>query len=126
MSARRIPSSTDAVRPRASGPLSITLDGESFDGVDGQTLAGVLLGCGRMSWRATSSGARPRGVFCGIGVCFDCIAEVNGERDVRLCQRRASNGDELRTQRDLPPVPVEDPDTADHADPAGRADGATS
>jgi hypothetical protein len=120
MTARRIPASSDAVRPRASTPVSITLDGETFDGLDGQTLAGVLLGCGRSSWRTTSSGGGPRGVFCGIGVCFDCIAEVNGERDVRLCQRRASDGDELRTQHDLPPEPVEDPDTSD------RVDGATS
>ena len=45
-------------------------------------------------------------MFCGIGVCFDCIAEVNGERDVRLCQRRAKDGDIVRSQQDALPVPV--------------------
>ncbi len=113
MTARRIPARRDAVRPRESTPLEVTLDGERYAGLTGQTLAGVLLGSGRLSWRTTSTGESPRGVFCGIGVCFDCIAEVNGERDVRLCQRRAADGDELRTQHDALPVPVEADGDAD-------------
>ncbi|RWZ52971.1 (2Fe-2S)-binding protein [Labedella phragmitis] len=121
MSARRIPASQDPVRPRPSAEITVTLDGERYGGLEGQTLAGVLLGSGRLSWRTTSVAGSPRGVFCGIGVCFDCIAEVNGERDVRLCQRRAADGDELRTQHDALPVPVEDEDP-----PTATSDGAGS
>nr|WP_276514252.1 2Fe-2S iron-sulfur cluster-binding protein [Actinomadura citrea] len=43
------------------------------------------------------SGA-PRGVFCGIGACFDCLLTVNGVRDVRACRRRARDGDVVATQ----------------------------
>jgi hypothetical protein len=118
MTARRIPPATDAVGPRASAPLTVTLDGERFSGLEGQTLAGVLLGSGRLSWRTTSTGGAPRGVFCGIGVCFDCIAEVNGERDVRLCQRRAVDGDELHAQHDALPTPAADDEAHDAADGA--------
>jgi predicted molibdopterin-dependent oxidoreductase YjgC len=37
-------------------------------------------------------------VFCGIGACFDCLLTVNGIPDVRACRRRATDGDEIRTQ----------------------------
>ncbi|WP_103342088.1 (2Fe-2S)-binding protein [Amycolatopsis sp. CA-126428] len=78
-------------------PITITVDGETVTGAAGQTVAGVLLAAGRLSWRTTRSGA-PRGVFCGIGACFDCLLTVNGVADVRACRRRAADGDEVRTQ----------------------------
>ncbi|MDQ7802962.1 (2Fe-2S)-binding protein [Amycolatopsis sp. A133] len=78
-------------------PIVLTVDGETVTGVAGQTVAGVLLAAGRLSWRTTRSGA-PRGVFCGIGACFDCLLTVNGVADVRACRRRAADGDEIRTQ----------------------------
>ncbi|MEQ0559672.1 (2Fe-2S)-binding protein [Amycolatopsis sp. NEAU-NG30] len=78
-------------------PIEITVDGEPVRGIAGQTVAGVLLAAGRMSWRTTRSGA-PRGVFCGIGACFDCLLTVNGIPDIRACRRRATDGDEIRTQ----------------------------
>ncbi|MGK3208423.1 (2Fe-2S)-binding protein [Amycolatopsis sp. MEPSY49] len=77
--------------------MEISVDGERLAGIDGQTVAGILLAAGRASWRTTRSGA-PRGVFCGIGACFDCLVTVNGVPDVRACRRRAADGDEIRTQ----------------------------
>ena len=103
MSPRRIRADED-VTGRRERPLRITVDGETVDGVAGQTLAGVLLAAGRLAWRRGPSGA-PRGVFCGIGVCFDCLVTVNGERDVRACRRRARDGDAVATQsRETPPT----------------------
>ncbi|MEW2359389.1 (2Fe-2S)-binding protein [Spirillospora sp. NPDC029432] len=96
MSPRLVRAGTDAVG-RTETPLTITVDGEPLDGVAGQTIAGVLLASGRRSWREGPSGA-PRGVFCGIGVCFDCLVTVNGARDVRACRRRAADGDTVTTQ----------------------------
>jgi hypothetical protein len=78
-------------------PVRISVDGDAVSGADGQTIAGVLLAAGRRSWRRAPSGA-PRGVFCGIGVCFDCVVTVNGVRDVRACRRRARDGDVVTTQ----------------------------
>ena len=122
MTTSRIPRETDATRPAASVPLSVTIDGTSVPGVAGQSLAGVLLASGRLSWRITSGGGRPRGVFCGIGVCFDCMAEVNGLRDVRLCQRKARDGDVVVTQHDPLPEPAVRPAvaTSPHPDEGSR------
>jgi hypothetical protein len=88
---------TDPVRPGAGTPISIVVDGVPTAGIAGQTIAGLLLGDGRLAWRTARSG-RPRGAFCGIGVCYDCLVAVNGLRDVRACQRRATDGDVVTTQ----------------------------
>ncbi|MDQ8702374.1 2Fe-2S iron-sulfur cluster-binding protein [Streptomyces sp. LHD-70] len=96
MSPRRVRAESDAVG-RQDRPLRITVDGEAVDGIAGQTIAGVLLAADRLAWRRGRSGA-PRGVFCGIGVCFDCLVTVGEERDVRACRRRARDGDMVTTQ----------------------------
>ncbi|WP_424464814.1 (2Fe-2S)-binding protein [Pseudoclavibacter helvolus] len=82
----------------AEAPVRITVDGEPFEGIQGQSIAGVLLGAGRRSWRETAVAGSPRGLFCGIGVCFDCLVTVDGVPDVRACQRRACDGDEVTSQ----------------------------
>lgn len=80
-------------------PLTVRIDGEEVTAWPGQTAAGVLLGLGRRSWRTTRGQGRPRGVFCGIGVCFDCLIVVNDTPDVRACRREIRDGDEIRVQR---------------------------
>ncbi|QBS40738.1 (2Fe-2S)-binding protein [Nocardia sp. CS682] len=99
MSPHLIRPETDPVG-RADRPLTVTVDGTSVAGVHGQTLATVLLADGRTHWRTAPTGG-PRGVFCGIGVCFDCVATVNGVPDVRLCRRPARDGDVVTTQSRL-------------------------
>lgn len=98
MTSYRMPLDRDPVRPGPDRPLTILVDGEPVTGTVGQTIAGVLLGAGRRQWRTTGTGGAPRGVFCGIGVCFDCVVEVNGLRDVRACLRRAQDGDVVTRQ----------------------------
>jgi hypothetical protein len=84
--------------------VELIVDGAAVFGIDGQTIAGVLLAAGRQSWRTTASGRRPRGVFCGIGVCFDCLVTVNGVRDVRACRRAARTGDVIEFQAEELPI----------------------
>ncbi|MBB6172312.1 hypothetical protein HNR23_002372 [Nocardiopsis mwathae] len=73
--------------------VTVHLGTTALSGSAGQTIAGVLLANGVTAWRTTARGGRPRGVFCGIGVCFDCLVTVNGVPDVRACQRIARDGD---------------------------------
>ncbi|GGI47304.1 putative molibdopterin-dependent oxidoreductase YjgC [Agromyces flavus] len=76
--------------------IRIVLDGAALEGRDGQTIAGVLIGAGHRSWR-TAAGAE-RGVFCGIGICQDCLVTVNGVEGVRACQRTARDGDVIERE----------------------------
>ncbi|WP_330172609.1 (2Fe-2S)-binding protein [Streptomyces sp. NBC_01498] len=121
MSPRLVPAASDPAG-RRDRALTITVDGERVTGVVGQTLAGVLLVSGRPAWRQAPSGA-PRGVFCGIGVCFDCLVTVNGEPDVRACRRRARDGDTVTTQsRAAPSTRSGTPDDRDGRDGQGGRD----
>ncbi|WP_407566376.1 (2Fe-2S)-binding protein [Streptomyces sp. 184] len=83
---------------RAGRLLIVRVDGEELVTESGRTVAGLLLALGRVSWRTTRGGGPPRGVFCGIGVCHDCLVVVNGAPDVRACQRLVRGGDDIRTQ----------------------------
>ena len=103
MPARLLPFGDDPIKPAPPTHLTISVDGIAASGVVGQSLAGVILSSGTLGFRRTSARGLPRGVFCGIGVCFDCLVEVNGLRDVRACQRRAADGDVVSTQHDRLP-----------------------
>ncbi|MGW0517362.1 (2Fe-2S)-binding protein [Crossiella sp. NPDC003009] len=81
-----------------SRTVRVVVDGVAVEAVAGQSVAGLLIGMGRASWRSTRRDGRPRGVFCGIGVCFDCLVVVNGVPDVRACQRVLADGDVVRVQ----------------------------
>lgn len=67
------------------GPaVSITVDGVPVTAYVGETIAGALLASGWRAWRHTRRG-EPRGLFCGIGLCFDCLVTVDGAPNVRAC-----------------------------------------
>ena len=98
MASRLMPFREDPIQPAEPTPVTITVDGEELSGVAGQSIAGVILANERLGFRRTSVHDKPRGVFCGIGVCFDCLVVVDGIEDVRACQRRAKDGDAVTTQ----------------------------
>ncbi|QNE19383.1 FAD-dependent oxidoreductase [Kribbella qitaiheensis] len=88
----------DPAQPRPQEPISVVVDGAPTEALPGQTVAAVLMAAGRESWRTTRTAGRPRGVFCGIGACFDCLVVVNGTPDVRACQRTIAPDDTITTQ----------------------------
>ena len=92
------PVAGDPAEPRPQAPVQITVDGQPLNALPGQTVAAALMAAGRDSWRTTRSAGDPRGVFCGIGACFDCLVIVNGTPDVRACQRTIHPGDTITTQ----------------------------
>ncbi|MGW1895450.1 (2Fe-2S)-binding protein [Streptomyces sp. NPDC002004] len=78
--------------------FEITFDGRPVPALPGQSLAAVLWSAGILSWRTTRGGGRPRGAFCGIGQCHDCLATVNGRPNRRACLVPACPGDAVTTQ----------------------------
>ncbi|MFJ4675022.1 MULTISPECIES: (2Fe-2S)-binding protein [Kitasatospora] len=81
------------------GPVrTFRFDGRPVPALPGQTLAAALWADGVPAWRTTRRGGRPRGAFCGIGQCFDCLATVNGRPNQRLCLLPAEHGDTVTTQ----------------------------
>ena len=80
-----------------SGTVQITVDDRPVECRDGETIAAALMQAGIDAWRTTRRGGTRRGLFCGIGVCFDCLVAVNGERPVRACLATVRPGDRIVT-----------------------------
>ena len=64
--------------------VSLTLDGRAVTAYEGESVGALLLAEGHVATRTTQSG-RPRGIYCGMGVCFDCLVVVDGVPNTRAC-----------------------------------------
>ncbi|MFJ3958805.1 (2Fe-2S)-binding protein [Arthrobacter sp. NPDC090010] len=76
--------------------IGFTFDGRELSAPEGQSVGAALVGNGITAWRGTRKEERPRGLFCGIGVCFDCLVEVDGVSNQRACLVPLCEGMEVR------------------------------
>lgn len=66
-----------------------------------RTVAAALMLEGRQAgWRVTRLAGAERGLFCGIGVCYDCLATVDGRPGLRTCLVQVADGMDVRTEAD--------------------------
>lgn len=78
-------------------PVQITVDGETLQAYEGESLAAVLLAAGRRVFRHADQGGDPRGIFCGMGICYDCLVTVSGQEHVRACMTPVQDGMQIST-----------------------------
>lgn len=74
-------------------PFNISINGQQALAYPGETIATVLLAAGWHMFHHSSLSGEPRGMFCGMGLCFDCLVTVNGQPNVRACHTIARPGD---------------------------------
>jgi predicted molibdopterin-dependent oxidoreductase YjgC len=77
---------------------AFTFDGREIPFAPGQSVGAALVAAGVSSWRTTRGGGRPRGIFCGIGVCFDCLITIDGRANLRACAVPAQPRMDVRSQ----------------------------
>jgi hypothetical protein len=80
--------------------VTINLDGESVAAFEGESVAAVMMVENKVAMRTTTEN-QPRGVFCGMGVCFDCLVVVDGVPNTRACMTWVKEGMQIKTQRGL-------------------------
>lgn len=88
---------------RPEAPVTFRFDGTEVQALPGQTVAAALLAAGHRSLRDTRFGGRQRGLFCGIGACYDCLVVYNGEPAVRACLTPVRAGDVVERLRGAGP-----------------------
>ena len=81
--------------------VSFRYDGTALTAPAGSTIAAALIGNGILAWRTTRRRGEPRGLFCGIGQCQDCLVDVNGSPAVRACQVFVRDDDDVRPSRSV-------------------------
>jgi len=79
--------------------VTFTFNGESFKGVEGQSIAAALMATGVRELRKTRFDEEPRLIFCGIGICFDCVVAVDGVANQRACLVEITDGAKIESQK---------------------------
>ncbi|MBL6456384.1 FAD-dependent oxidoreductase [Belnapia sp. T6] len=92
------------IRPVAA-PIRISFDGRALEALPGETLAATLSAAGILAYRETPSGA-PRGLYCGMGACFDCLVTVDGKPGQRACLTKVQDGMVVGSAPPAEPVPL--------------------
>jgi predicted molibdopterin-dependent oxidoreductase YjgC len=89
----------------------IELDGAKAKVPAGVSVAAALLYLDRIPTRHSVVKATPRAPFCMMGICFECLIEIDGVADQRACQQQVRT--DMRLMRQLAPAP---PDCTEPAD----------
>jgi len=87
---------TGKTRPSGEA-ISFRFEGETVTALPGESLAAALTAAAIVDLHVTAHGAR-RGVFCGMGVCQDCLVEVDGRGSQRACMTTVQPGMTVRRQ----------------------------
>lgn len=85
--------------PRAVVTLSI--DGREIEAREGEPIAIAMLAAGIRTARTMPETGAPRGYFCGVGRCTDCLMTVDGTLNARTCVTPAAEGMIVTTQQGL-------------------------
>lgn len=76
----------------------LDLDGAPITAREGDTVAAAMLTEGVGHTRTTPVGGRPRLPYCMMGVCFDCLMEIDGVPNCQACMVRVRDGMRIRRQ----------------------------
>ena len=82
----------------AEPEFTFTFDGITVPARHGDSIAAALLGADQRGLRRTRVHGQPRGLFCGIGACFDCLVTINGVPSRRACLVPAAPNDRVESQ----------------------------
>lgn len=83
---------TTRIPIRRGQPVDLTVDGQSVQAYAGETVAAVLLASGKLIFRWTEQNHAPRSLFCGMGICFDCLVTIDGVPNIRACLTPVAEG----------------------------------
>ncbi len=76
--------------------LRLTIDGEPLSARQGDTVAAALLAHSGVATRTTGVSGASRAPYCMMGVCFDCLIEIDGTPNRQACMVPARDGMVLR------------------------------
>jgi predicted molibdopterin-dependent oxidoreductase YjgC len=78
--------------------VKLDYDGREIEGREGEPIAAALMAAGVRTFRYTKRFHQPRGIYCAIGRCTDCMMIVDGTPNVRTCVTPVKEGMKVETQ----------------------------
>ena len=83
----RIPETTAALPAfRRGKKIEVTVNGRRVTAFAGELVSTVLHADGQSIFAHKNTTGRASGLYCGMGVCYECLVTINGEKNVRACQ----------------------------------------
>ena len=79
--------------------FEILVDGEKIVAYEGETIGATLMAADRRTLRYTNKDERPRGLYCGIGLCQECRMVINGIPNTQACQTLVTPECQVETQQ---------------------------
>ena len=73
-------------------------NGRPMEAIEGEPIAAALMNAGIRVFRTTAKRHEPRGIFCAIGRCTDCVMIVDGKPNIRTCVTPLQEGMKVQTQ----------------------------
>ena len=83
---------------QAASQVRIMFEGENILAFEGDSVAAALLAGNHLSFRTTPVGGRPRGPFCMMGACFECLVEIDGVANRQACMVPVRDGMHVKRQ----------------------------
>ncbi|WP_395015380.1 (2Fe-2S)-binding protein [Dongia sp.] len=81
--------------------VRVELDGETVMAGERETVASLLLGSvAPERYRRSAASGLPRAPLCMMGVCFECLVEIDGQTNQQGCLVRVRDG--MRIRRQIP------------------------
>ena len=77
---------------KAKLSVKIEFDGTVVEAVEGDTVAGAIMAAGISDLREAPVSGAPRGPYCMMGVCFECLVEIDGIGHQQACLLSVKNG----------------------------------
>ena len=75
--------------------ITIKVNGQPVQALSGQSVHAALTAAGIRTLGTGPRQDRTRGVFCGMGVCYECLVTVNGRPYQRACMLEVEEGMEI-------------------------------
>ena len=91
----RLPKAQQAVLKR---PVEVTINGKAVQCREGDSVAAALIAAGYSDCRETAVKEVPRGPFCMMGVCYDCLVMIDGRPNQQGCMTTVHQGMNIERQ----------------------------
>lgn len=78
--------------PIEQKPIEFFFEGKKYDALEGDSIASALLANGIRTIRYSEKNNDPRGLYCGIGHCYECRIHLEGSGKIRACITPVTEG----------------------------------
>jgi predicted molibdopterin-dependent oxidoreductase YjgC len=93
------PSAAAAAHASAQDTVTLLIDGQPVQCRRNESVAAVLFAQPSPTCRDTPVSGAPRAPYCMMGVCFDCLVEIDGEANRQACMTPVRDGMRVQRQR---------------------------